>query len=40
MEKVKEAFAVGIATVVGVKVGTVICDKIINIVNKKEKEHE
>lgn len=40
MEKVKEAFAVGIATVVGVKVGTIICDKIINIMIKKEKEHE
>lgn len=42
MEKFKQAFLTGVGTVLGIKIASVVCDKVIHkISNKKEsKENE
>lgn len=39
MEKFKQAFLTGVGTVLGIKIASVICDKVIHTIsNKKESE--
>lgn len=39
MEKFKQAFLTGVGTVLGIKITSVVCDKVIHkISNKKESE--